>query len=291
MKYWEKKGKFGGSGYEEVDWEVFHKAIKASPLSRRIFIIKHWANRCGVNVSLHRRGARSDPLCARCKEQPETAVHVMQCQDPAAQLGWETVMLKVSSCLEDLGTPVEVAQGIVDNLRKWQKGESHGVPMDLREFDKQAFAAQEKLGWTAFVEGRIAIEWEQARTGWIRQPQQRVSRRWATAMVQKMWDVSWDMWNQRNETIHAMEEAAELVRVEDDIRQEFDYGWTGLDPEFQSLFSVGIKAVMQRTKEQKVTWLRKVKTHREYLEKFTDIQKQRRTLHTFFNHNKRNKDK
>ena len=48
------------------------------------------------------------------------------------------------------------------------------------------------------------IDWEQAQEAYYKWYRSRKSaRRWTTALIQKLWNVAWDLWEHRNGIVHA----------------------------------------------------------------------------------------
>jgi hypothetical protein len=76
---------------------------------------------------------------------------------------------------------------------------------------------QDSIGWCQLLLGRIAKKWSNAQQRCIDSLQKKnTGRRWAISLIQKALEVSWDMWEQRNDikhnTLHPRR-AAEVTRV------------------------------------------------------------------------------
>jgi hypothetical protein len=70
---------------------------------------------------------------------------------------------------------------------------------------------QDLLGWRAFLEGCVLKEWaakQQEYYTWLEK--KNTGRRWITTLIKKMWEISWDMWEQRNGALTNPESPASL---------------------------------------------------------------------------------
>jgi hypothetical protein len=58
---------------------------------------------------------------------------------------------------------------------------------------------QSRLGWQAFIEGAILQTWaakQHKYYEWIKQ--KNTCKQWLTTLIKKFWELSWNMWDQRN---------------------------------------------------------------------------------------------
>jgi hypothetical protein len=63
---------------------------------------------------------------------------------------------------------------------------------------QDALQAQDVIGWDNFFDGRLSIAWERIQESHYKWCQSRNSgRRWTIALIQKLWDVAWDLWEHR----------------------------------------------------------------------------------------------
>jgi hypothetical protein len=61
-----------------------------------------------------------------------------------------------------------------------------------------------------------------------------------TALIQKLWDVAWDMWDHRNRVLHDQEHSVARDLQIQQITDEFATGSVGLAREAKLLFSGGL---------------------------------------------------
>jgi hypothetical protein len=158
-------------------------------------------------------------------------------------------------------THPEMVRSIVDGLNSWRLGNSTGsthIPWLQAIIDKQ-----NKCGWQNFFEGLLLKDWRtemnrhlsKLKTG-------KSSRRWAVALIRKMWQVAWDLWEHRNGYLHDNENNLISLQVNAEIQNEFTLGYRELDPPSRTLFAGGLNAVLHKPLEIRQQWLRRVQVAR-----------------------------
>jgi hypothetical protein len=92
------------------------------------------------------------------------------------------------------------------------------------------------------------------------------SRQWATALILKLFNVAWDQWEHRNHFLHEVEnkfDQEEALQVDNQIRQEFVTGSRLLAPGDRGLFKAGLKRILARPLDLKISWIQHVQVARE----------------------------
>jgi hypothetical protein len=70
---------------------------------------------------------------------------------------------------------------------------------------------QSQIGWRAFLEGGVLKDWaakQQDYYTWLKK--KNTGRRWTTTLIKKLWQISWDMWEQRNGELKNPKSSASL---------------------------------------------------------------------------------
>jgi len=109
-------------------------------------------------------------------------------------------------------TDPKLVEAIMAGLRGWYSG-TNLLPMT----NLQAVIQQNWLEWDLFMEGGISQEWqtEQAKL-WATIKMCRLSKQWVSELIKKLWDISWDLWTNRNEELHTSK-MAKVQILENDI--------------------------------------------------------------------------
>jgi len=106
--------------------------------------------------------------------------------------------------MRQLDTDPTLAYIIGLYLRSWRTGEiiTYEPP---REF-LALIQAQSDVGWDKFCEGWVVPQWTELQHRFYTiLRSQRTGRRWTIAILQKLWNIAWDMWEHRNGILHENE--------------------------------------------------------------------------------------
>ena len=209
---------------------------------------------------------RATEECPRC-HSTENARHVWSCQDPGAIAQMETSVQKLNLQLGRIYTSPVVIHVICRRLREWKRGVPFSQVNTTHPFVEEALREQDLMGWDAFLEGSISQAWRQAQEYYLaftKSP--RTSKRWTSALIQKVFEVTWDQWEHRNGILHdddnKFDKATEL-RVDTAIRNQFRVGTGSLPRADHGLFRAGVQRILARTLKRKQGWLHFVRTARQ----------------------------
>jgi hypothetical protein len=90
-------------------------------------------------------------------------------------------------------------EAILTRLRQWKGDTNDNLQWTSQYGLKQAILHQDELGWYNFLMGQVSLQWkavQQRYFEWL--GCRNTGKKWATALIQKVWEVSWDMWDHRN---------------------------------------------------------------------------------------------
>jgi hypothetical protein len=169
----------------------------------------------------------------------------------------------------DLFTAPEIKHALVSRLRQWRKTSSAAVTDQDTIFPpysrtdafgtQQAVEAQDKIGWYSLLLGRMAKEWTDAEQKYLESIGKKTTgRRRTISIIQKLWDIAWDMWAHRNHikhnTLHprkqlAMKEPGEYVAT------VYRQGKGELLPRDRSLFQKSLATLQKGTAKEQEQWL------------------------------------
>ena len=128
--------------------------------------------------------------------------------------------------------------------------------------------------------GCLSLEWARAQQEyyqWI--GSRRTGKRWVIALIKKLWQIAWDLWDNRNEFLHKTNMAADLsgaVSLDKAIREECRLGSGGLPAVVQTTFPKDIDKLINAPLLQRKSWLVLVRAARELVhdtriqDEFTD---------------------
>jgi hypothetical protein len=101
------------------------------------------------------------------------------------------------------------------------------------EYDLQQLQyAHDDIGWDKFMFGNISVLWQEIQAQYFREiGKQNSGLWWTSALVQKIWQVTWDQWEYRNVILHNSEKLftqAEAVMIASWVQMELETGIQGL---------------------------------------------------------------
>lgn len=106
------------------------------------------------------------------------------------------------------------------------------------------------------LEGRISTKWEQHQTQYyITNRLRRSSKQWVTALIKKLWDVAWDLWQFRNRIVHDGDQGLLKLQLQQEIQEEFQRPLADFPPNIRHHFRDGLNAVLARPLHRQSSWL------------------------------------
>ena len=248
-----------------IDWDVCAAALKRLPMGRRRWVAKHTSGICGVGNMLVKWKEQPTSDCPRCGEH-ENARHVWTCQEPAVYFVWALLMTAFSKWLESVHTAKEVTFWIIQRLTEWRSSAPFSRPHSDMPGLLLAIAAQDRIGWLAFFEGCIAVEWagvQEAYFLWL--GRRNTGKRWATSLVVKLLEVAWDLWDHRNQVKKHLETAQDIARRDATmlaVRSEYAFGRSGLPRRDWRLFKRPLISILSSSLHYMDAWILRVEIAR-----------------------------
>jgi hypothetical protein len=128
---------------------------------------------------------------------------------------------------------------------------------------RKAIEAQLALGGWNTLLGRISTQVQERQEDRYRRKKSRRSGfRWTVALIKKLQDIAWDMWDHRNGILHGDPDRhhrkGEVEQADANIVREWQRGDAGLLQEDRFLFRNPQEQVLARTLELKWQWLTSV---------------------------------
>jgi hypothetical protein len=136
--------------------------------------------------------------CPRCAAFENTA-HVLLCPAPNATRQWDKSLANLRTWLTQARTMPDLANAIINRLRSWRSQTAPTPPTYNWPGVNDLILAQDSIGWRAFLEGAVLIAWaekQQEYLVWLKR--RNTGKRWVTTLIKKLWEISWDLWEQQN---------------------------------------------------------------------------------------------
>lgn len=262
--YWAHRERFGETKADAIDWTATADVMNALPRPRRIWVAKHVSGFCGTGKMMQRWKKRPSAACPRCGTECEDATHVWRCPEKEATAVWKTGLGRVDTWMRKEKTQPDIRRTIISRLEAWRTQQHANNAGSTYPGVPTATAEQDKAGWQSFFEGCPVRGWAEAQhTYFVWIGSRRSGRRWLAALLQKLLDVAWDLWEQRNAILHKQDSAILYAEFDQGIREQFSLGTTHLPREVKGFFRTGLKAVLQYAAPVKQAWLRRVEQARK----------------------------
>jgi hypothetical protein len=261
MEYWNSKRRFGNCNINEIDWDSMGRAMRASTIPRQHWVSKMISGFCATGKMMKRRKERSSDECPRCGS-PEDVCHVWMCQHETQDL-WTKALENLSTWMLENNTPPEIRMAIIKGLKNWRKNDGSEVTTQP-EWVLELVRKQSSCGWRNFFEGFLVKDWGLAmKKHWSRIGPAKSPKRWVSALIQKLWQTAWDLWEHRNGYLHDKDDSILIRQLNKEIEYQFELGTAQLKPNTKALFRPGLAAILKKPIDIKSQWVRRVELARE----------------------------
>jgi hypothetical protein len=268
-EYWaellEEQGQ-DGSLLQDMDWDCLGTAIKEMSAYRRRFVSKHTTGWCGVGRNLKKWNFDTDDRCPRCQAADERAAHVWVCPAATTQVLWTEKIEELDTWMHSVNTAPELASAIKAGFNAWRAGARRpATNYSLRGLN-QALVEQDRIGWKAAFEGRWHTDFVCIQQAYFRALGfSRTGRRWLISLIKKLWEIAWDLWEERN----GIQEALREQKVREDalvrVAQVYAIGPVGLHPGSRRLFtSVSLEQRNTQNTQSLLSWLLRIEQAQEH---------------------------
>jgi hypothetical protein len=224
LNHWIQRRNLPPDLIKSIDWESCQEAIKQLGLHRSLWVPKWLAGFAPVGKVLQRNKQQDHAECPQCAAF-ETTKHVLLCQAPKAQQQWDASIATIRTWLTKIHTLPDLQHAILTGLQQWRQQ----LPPLQPSYDwpgiNDIVLRQNRLGWRAFIEGAILLDWaakQQEYYDWLQR--KNTGKRWIITLIKLLWELSWNMWDQRNGELHNPESPASLrehIRLDAIIASEY----------------------------------------------------------------------
>jgi hypothetical protein len=198
----------------------------------------------------------------------EDATHVWKCQDPRALAVWEQSIANLKVWLQEQRTQPGIITVLCAKLLAWQQGSTEDIPVETFHDLPAVVHRQDQIGWQSLLEGRPSLGWSEVQQRYLEWLGSRKSGlRWLTALIHKLWDIAWDMWDHRNRVLHDTENSVARDLEIQQITAEFQLGTAGLPALAKAMFRRGLRPLLQQQPAYQTAWLIRIQAARARAER------------------------
>jgi hypothetical protein len=258
MTYWATKSLRHREAIRDVDWDLCGAAFSRLTISKQRRVTKHASGHMACGKMMKLWGFQEHEDCPRCPVGQENPLHVLLCPALSTSIIWNTTLSKLQTWMTSASTMPALQDAIITRLRQW-KGDTVASPQWSTRYGlRNAILQQDELGWYNFLMGRIGLQWkavQQRYYEWL--GRRNTGRKWATALIQKVWEVSWDMWDHRNEVrLQTLTPAKRrrLIALNRLVLSEYTRGIVGLRARDHHWLSKPQSTILQYDYNRKEQW-------------------------------------
>jgi hypothetical protein len=215
-------------------------------------MMKHW------NFWNHQR-------CPCCHHVKEDKQHLMTCPEASCIAKWNESIQGLSEWLQEMDTLPAVRLCLVSALSSRTTSQSF---VDVGHADiHSAAAAQDRIGWLNFTEGKISKGWRQLQASYYQQIQsRRTADQWAAGLVTTLLSMVHKQWTHRCNILHARDAQGVRLQEADNLKREIEYefqlGLDGLLARDHELITRGQERVLMMTGSGQRSWLASIRVAR-----------------------------
>jgi len=140
------------------------------------------------------------------------------------------------------------------------------------ESEDQSEAGQEQatVGWDLALEKFLSHWWRhQQEQYWKAYKSRKLSKRWTTELLKKLFGIAWDMWQHRNKALHEEPDNYKLIletEINEQVTKVYNLG-AGASSPSATLMKHALPKLFQLPNAYKVHWLGSVRIAKERKDK------------------------
>ena len=271
VEYWvHHKKRFSKNSFFQVDWAANKVAMTTVGLARKHWVTKFASGMCGTGRMMKIWNQRLIDNCPRCGMANEDTTHILKCPSASARKVWKQSILSLDEWLVKKKTCPDLRKLLMHMIRRWRMGlEVTYLATCKFEWCEDVYKTQKMIGWKQMMGGCVSLEWAKAQDIYFKwMGMRRTGKRWVVSLIKKLWEISWELWDDRNSVLHNTPMAADLsgaVSLDKAIREEFHLGCDGLPTLVRGQFPKEVDTVLNSSLIQRKSWLVLVRASRELI--------------------------
>ncbi|MGL5936523.1 MAG: hypothetical protein ACRCZI_12995, partial [Cetobacterium sp.] len=172
------------------------------PLEKQRWLMKHLTGQCGVGHTLMKKKYQDHDNCPLCNKPDETTAHVILCRDRRARTKLTILLQAFAEWMTETNTLPSLQQAILQRLHEWRHRQTPKIVKGSRALRK-AVKEQDAIGWENFFNGRPSKLFTELQHKHYQEiGLQFHGHSWLSKTISQLYDISWGMWEHRNEIKH-----------------------------------------------------------------------------------------
>ena len=169
---------------------------------RQQWVTKHFSGWAGSGAMMNKRKTWDTLSCHRCGET-EATIHTVRCQAQESVEKYTSLRKDLQSWLRKTMS-LAIMQAILIYMDSYQQSKQVTDVSDIYSDLHVAWMYQATIGPRSFREGLlVSFQWRVAQQRYyVNETSKEKIKRWVSKLIQKLWEVSWGMWEFQNNNIH-----------------------------------------------------------------------------------------
>jgi hypothetical protein len=116
-------------------------------------------------------------------------------------------MRELEEYLTTIQTDPNITKHLLQGIHMWR----NNAPL----IQEPMIIDQHNIGWNGIMEGVMGKHWAEEQE-WYRQqnPEVTSGHKWAQLVIRRLWKITWDLWQHRNEMDHKNDQQLELSQLQ-----------------------------------------------------------------------------
>ena len=258
-EYWLRKLRIPDVYNTSIAWDEIASAFSSLPTSKQIETVKWTSDFCGTGKNLQRWKEQSHSACPTCGQDQEDTHHILTCPHPQPTQQWHSSLQNLKRSLSRLSTAPDIINLILENLMAWRQSRPPPHYDGPQPFLQETQLHQTEIGWHSFVRGFVSHKWAKPQDCHYKHiGSKKTGKRWVSALIKKLWQVSWDMWRFRNGVLHTQSPTATTnftFLLTSTIIAEKNHGHRLLPPKCTYLFHSTLTTLLRSSINNKKLWV------------------------------------
>ena len=143
-----------------------------------------------------------------CRYHNKTPFHCFTFPDQRATALFDKKLQALNGWLQSKLTSPEIQTRIITSLQEWRSRPSEFKITDTNQYTSPGnyITSQTSIGWHQFCNGFLSRTWVQAQQDYYdRKHHDRKASKWASQLIQQLWNISFSIWEHRNAILHKPE--------------------------------------------------------------------------------------
>lgn len=263
-QYWQQHST---TPLDDIAWAASGAALRRLALYQQTWVPRWLTSFLPTGHRLRLLNPDNSNACPRCSLPETHRYHVIRCPHPEAMLLWQTHTTSLDAWMQRQHTKPTLRHAIMSLLNQWYEDLPWNPPPSLDNDDNHTFASQQRAGTVRVMDGFLVSQWAEVQQKYYEWIQKRYTgRRWLSRLIQKLWEIAWDLWRHRQKVLQtptALFISQRHTNLDRQITQAYQQHFPTPTPRLARWFSQPLPSLLAESLDFKQQWLAMIRTIQE----------------------------